>query len=674
MLKKVLLIFSIILFYLIFAKIKILAKEYCTLYQNEELIETIELPFYFYENSLNIKMNNSWPEQIYNSSHTFIDSSTKCESIKKTVSSFKKTPPFTISVYDYSKTIYQNLTNKQIYENSKLKKENTTIKGYSNIKDEEAPVFEGYNKVYTTNVDNPINLSLILKNISSYDNRDGIISRKIQLIYTEYKEDLKKIGTFPVILSVEDSSANKSSITFHIEVIDTTPPLIEGKNTYTSYLSSPLKLEEIKKELKAIDNVDKDLTHKIYVCDDTYTFNENKPGKYTLYFCAKDFSNNSSSPHKIIIEVKDDIPPVIEGLNHYTSYLSNPLTTQEILYSLAASDNHTDISSSIFIVHDYYSTYLNTLGEKKIIFQAMDSSNNVSSSFTVTIELIDDIKPQIFGLNTYTSYLSNPLSLSYLKQQLSVLDNFDGNISSKLETIEDTYTPNINKLGTYHITFKAIDYSNNESETFKINITNIDDVAPSINGPNSLKYPIKEKPTLTDILYEFKAYDNIDTNIELVIDKDNYSSSLTTGTYYITLSCIDSSNNKSIPFTTKIELVDILLNLNQISISLPTSKLYTIEEINKIINLTVPYIINQNTYSPNYQTQGNYMIEYELEDHSKILLTINTYKQNQEETKLINKQKKETLLSKIKSFFINIFIKIKKLLKNIFSLYIFSKH
>ena len=113
-----------------------------------------------------------------------------------------------------------------------------------------------------------------------------------------------------------------------------------------------------------------------------------------------------------------------------------------------------------------YSNFQNSTGEKYIYLQAMDESLNISKEFKITINLIDDIPPQIFGLNTYDSYLSSPLSISHIKQQLTVLDNIDGNITNNLEIINDSYSNNINKKGTYFLTFVVKDASNNISENF----------------------------------------------------------------------------------------------------------------------------------------------------------------------------------------------------------------
>lgn len=675
MIKKTLYFSLTILFYIFLLSTKVEAKEYCHIYVNDILKETIELPFYFYESHKTTEMEASWPKTSYSISYKKIESSTQCESIKKTLPEYD---PYniigTFTKYDYTNKLYTSLPDQEIYDNSKLSLSGSVIKGFSSIIDEEPPIISGYKDYYSSNIDSPINLTYILQNITAYDERDGNLSSSIIVEYNDYEENLNKLGTYPIILSVCDSSNNKTSITFYIEIKDLTPPTIEGKQSYISHLSSPLTIEEIKSNLTVTDNTDINLSSSLYVCDDTYTINKNKTGLYTVYFCVMDSFYNEASPYKTVIEVKDDIPPIINGIDYHTSYLSNPLSIDIILKSIYATDNGQNISSSIFVTNDKYTQYKNTIGEKKIIFQAKDESNNLSSPFIVTVNLIDDVKPEIYGLNLFNSYLSSPLSLTYLKQQLTVLDNYDGNISSSLTIIDDTYSPNINNKGTYYISFNATDSSNNTSENFKISITNIDDLSPTIIGPSSLKYSIDNKPTIDNILSEYTVVDNIDNNLTIEIIEDTYSSSFSTGTYYISLSAIDSQSNKSVPFTIKIEIVDLLLNLNEISISLPTSKNYTLDEINKIINFTQSYNIIQNTYSPNYNTEGNYIIEYQLEDNSIITINIFTYndqKNNNETITINNEEKKETFLSKIKSFFINLFNKIKQLISKIFNLKVY---
>ncbi len=673
--------FYIFMFYILcalFSQVNIEAIEYCNLFLNNELIETVELPFFLYKNSVTYTITDfSLPIISTSSDYTIIDSSTRCNCINKNIENNNENPIANKTYYDYTKEKYKKLPDYNEVHLSKINK-NGILKGFSSYEDIEPPYFSGYKEKYTTNINNPIDLKLILNQITAYDERDGNLTNKINIEFNSYDNNKDKLGTYTVMLNVIDSSNNKASITFYIEIIDNTPPIIEGKDEYDSYLSNILTLQTIQSNLTVKDNVYKNMESQLYVCEDNYSVNKKKLGTYTVFFCVYDLSNNLSSPFKVTINVKNDIKPIIEGANYYTSKLSNPLTITEIMYSLAASSNGKDISSSIYVQKDNYSNFLNTLGEKTIYFQAMDESNNISDPFKVTVNLIDDISPQIFGLDTYNSYLSNPLSLTYLKQQLTVLDNYDGNITHKLEIIDDSYTTNINKLGTYYIFFQASDSSSNVSEIFKIKITNIDDIPPTIIGPSSLSYLLKDKPSINNILLEYKVKDNIDLDLEILIGDDNtYNEKVELGTYYLSLYSVDKSNNRSAPLKIKIDIVDKLLNLNELTLYLPTSNLLTIEEISTLVNINEEYILIEDTYTPNYYAIGSYTITYELTDSTIIKLIVKTYNEmisikevNKEETKTI--LKKETFFSKIKSFFLKIISFFKNLL-NFINIYLLLK-
>ena len=462
---------------------KATAKEYCNLFLNKEKIDTIELPFYYYKLNRETDLNvNGMPKINYTKTTSYIDSLTKCELIKDTIT-YSIINIYSANVIDYSNKL-SSMTPEEHFEKAKITSDGGILTGLSTKVDEEPPTISGYEEKYITNLNNPLNLELLIKNFTAYDNFDGNISDKIKIEYNEYSNNINNTGNYPIILSIEDSYSNKTTITFYIEIIDTTPPTIEGETDYISYLSSPIAIENIKEKLTVTDNTKRDYSMEIFACEDLFSQNKNIIGFHPIFFCAYDASNNLSSPFKVLVEVKDDIPPTIEGLNHFNSYISSPLTIKEIMYSLAASDNGKDISDSIFITNDQYSNFQSTIGEKKIYFQAMDESSNLSIPFEVTINLIDDIAPQIYGLNIFDSHLSSPLSITYLKQQLTVIDNIDGNISNSLEIINDTYSNNINNKGTFYITFTAKDYSSNLSEEFKITINTIDDIAPYFIGPH----------------------------------------------------------------------------------------------------------------------------------------------------------------------------------------------
>ena len=619
----------------------------CHFYIDDIYSSSTNIPFYFYENSTYLDPN-SFPITKYKSTYTYIETIEQCESIEKQITSN--------TLYSYSSFILYS-DNSDLYSTSILKTKGT-LKAYGSLEDKLPPVFNGYKELYKTNIDSPIPLETILKSITALDETDGDITYKIEIIYENYSSNIHKLGVYTVMLSVNDSLNNKSTLTIHIDIEDTTPPIIDGIQDYISYLSEPLNIEQIKAQTVVTDNYYKNLEKELYVCEDTYSKNKNKPGIYHVFLCVNDLSNNYSTPFKTIIEVKDDIKPIIEGLNYYTTSISSPISIQEIMYSLAASDSNIDISENIYILEDYYSSYKNTLGEKHIFFEVNDTYGNISSPFKVTINLIDDIPPTIFGLNTFTSFLSHPYSLSYIKQQLTALDNYDNDITHLLEIIEDTYTQNINNKGTYYLTLQVQDSSNNYSSIFKITIENIDDVSPFITGIKELEYELESKPAIEQIILDnYIVSDNIDQSLKIEIVNDTYSQSLTTGSYYVELTCIDSSNNICVPFQAKINVVETLIDIKEAFLYLPTDTLYSLETINNLINIPNEYILIEDTYTPNYLQEGQYTIIYQVNNKTNIEITIETFKPVFKE-----EIKKETFIDKLKRFFKSII----NFIKNIF--------
>ena len=655
MIKKTIYFCLIFLLYLILGARNIKAIETCYFFVNNEFHSSVDLPFYYHELTRETILDTSLPYYTYAKNTIHIDSLTKCNSIKKTILN-PKIIHSKLEFAHYTKTnTFSN--EEEFFWDSIFKVDNSLLIGQGKQFDTEPPKIYEVQPQYTSNIDYPIELSMLLNTFSAYDTFDGNISSNIKIEYDEYSSNTNKIGEYLVIISVEDSSKNKISSYFYIKVVDTTPPIIEGKNEYISYLSSPLNIALIKENLLALDNTNIDLTSQIFICEDTYSSNKNVVGKHNLYFCVYDYSNNISDNFLVEIDVKDDIPPVIEGLDYFSSYLSSPLSIQDILYSIAASDNNKDVSSSIFITRDLYSNFQNTTGEKYIYVQAMDEYLNVSKEFKVTINLIDDIPPQIFGLNTYDSYLSSPLSISHIKQQLTVLDNINGNITSNLEIINDSYSNNINKKGTYFVTFIVKDTSNNISENFKATINNIDNVKPYFTGPELLTYQINQKPSLEYILNQYIAIDNNDSYIKFEVTNDTYSDSIKTGDFFISLSCVDSSLNESIPFSIKITIVEEISKTKSISLYLPTSYMLTESEISSLISINKPYTIIEDTYSNNYESDGTYKIKYKLQNEDILELNITTFNVSINEVELTKKEdtKKETFITMIKRFFNKIF-------------------
>ena len=524
-----------------------------------------------------------------------------------------------------------------------------------------------------------------LDNLTSYiraiDNIDGYIYPEIT--YDGYSDNFNKIGTYHILFKACDTSGNCNSLQQKIKVIDNIPPLIEGDKNFVSYLSHPLSINDITLSLKATDNYDGDISDKIYIKNHNY--DKFLPGNYVLYFLVYDNSNNlSENAFKVTVTVVDDISPIIEGPTSFISKLSSLLSTQTIISNLIVEDNiDKDAYKNLYIIVDNYSKNKYSLGTYSLVIGCYDDNENESLPYVIEITVIDDLLPTIQGDRIYESYISTPLTIKQILSNLIVLDNYDGNIVHKIEILSDTYSENKSKTGIYSISFIVKDSSNNCSEPFDVEIIIYDDILPIIEGNNFYKTLISEKIDVLSLLLSLSANDNIDGNIssKIELDEDSYSTNHNIpGTYFLSFYVVDSSGNISIPFKIKIlveEQLSILKSLNNSFIFLDTNIQKNDNEILEFLGIDTREFTNfitlENTYFNNYKVPGNYSIYYEFtnNDNTKELLklNINVIETLQETTNIpqkTNNQKKETIFTKIISFFNSIFNKLFAWLKNLF--------
>lgn len=88
------------------------------------------------------------------------------------------------------------------------------------------------------------------------------------------------------------------------------------------------------------------------------------------------------------------------------------------------------------------------------------------------------ISENIYGF--YRTNINNPLTVGELKNALKAVDYIDGDLTAEIEVIEDTYSLNCDKIGTYYLTFEVIDKAGNRSE-FQIYLEIFDDTPPEVS-------------------------------------------------------------------------------------------------------------------------------------------------------------------------------------------------
>lgn len=254
------------------------------------------------------------------------------------------------------------------------------------------------------------------------------------------------VGTYTVTYTATDNAGNTSTEIRTVNVIpDTVAPVIT--------LNGSSSLDIIKNSsytdagATAVDNLD-----GVVAVTSSGSVDTSVLGSYTITYSAVDAAGNTSTPMTRTVNViVDAVAPVIAITGASTITLFKGQTYVDA--GATATDN-VDASVSVVVAG---SVDTNTVGSYTITYSAVDSSGNLASPVTRTVNVLaDTIAPVItlFGSST----ISVDKDTSYSDSGASATDNVDPSVSVITSGSVDTST-----VGTYTITYTATDNAGNTS-------------------------------------------------------------------------------------------------------------------------------------------------------------------------------------------------------------------
>lgn len=311
-----------------------------------------------------------------------------------------------------------------------------------------------------------------------------------------------------------------------------------------------------------------------------------------------------------------------ESMPVYTiDYLNSDLSTLSATININDNKSLSDILidldlSSATILSDGYTSNRNVVGTHQVI--VIDGSVET----TININVVDTAAPVISGINSYTTNTETKLSITDIKNKLTITDN----TSEQLDIVvkNDYYSSNWNSTGTYSIIFSATDSSGNSSE-YIVTVYVNDIVAPVISGPtNYIKNP-NVILTAGEILNNLSASDNIDGNLtsSIVVKSDGYTGKASAvGNYSIVFEVTDTAGN-STQHTVRIEVSTSIANFymydNSTIVIYDNVKLDNNDFVTLLKKLglvgtssgaTNQYVIAADNYYNNSSKEGEYVITY----------------------------------------------------------------
>jgi len=343
---------------------------------------------------------------------------------------------------------------------------------------------------------------LELQSISGYDSL-YIVTRTAGI-------DIDVEGTAPyvtqMLLTYEEGlfpygmeGYTKFYVYFELIPFENSVPIITG-DTLVVNIDNPLPEATLRAEISAWDDLDGDITANLVLVGGTYE-SARLAGTlvvgntYTIIYEVEDSSSNVTQA-TINVQVVDITKPVF-GISNTTTQISytQTLNLESFKANLLVTDNYDDTEDIVInILTNTYTANKLVPGSYTVVYRAIDTSTNYRD-ISITVVVIDDVGPVITGPNSFNVPLSPKTNISLILNQFTATDAIDGNVTSSIEVLSDTYTAAATP-GIYSVTIRFTDESGNTTnKTFTISMA--DGVPPILFITSGLLIGVNELQTLT---------------------------------------------------------------------------------------------------------------------------------------------------------------------------------
>ncbi|OIN67233.1 hypothetical protein BLD48_06295 [Exiguobacterium sp. KRL4] len=244
-----------------------------------------------------------------------------------------------------------------------------------------------------------------------------------------------------------------------------------------------------------------------------------------ISFHASDASNNQSE--EVEQRVSDVIKPILSGVTNQTIALGQVFNP---LYKVTANDE-TDgnLTSKIKTTGTVDSK---RSGVYTITYAVVDRAGNLTKVNRL-ITVRDTVKPTISGVSNVTIGLNQKFDV---RKNVSAKDNVDGTLT---KAIKITGSINVNKVGTYNLTYSVSDKAGNKTTIIR-KVTVKDLTKPVLSGvaAKTVKYKTSFNP-----MAGVSAKDNLDGLLTKKIKVSGTVNTKKKGSYYLTYRVEDKAGN-----------------------------------------------------------------------------------------------------------------------------------
>ena len=240
----------------------------------------------------------------------------------------------------------------------------------------------------------------------------------------------------------------------------------------------------------------------------------------------------------------------------------------------------------------------------------------------------EDASPVLSGETAFVTNVDLPLSEASIRSNIYAYDDTDGDITHLITKSSDTYTPNMNTVGTWQIIYSVQDSAGNIS-TLTVHVLVRDVTAPTWNVA---KAEVDVSYTQTFDIEAYKSQlgvsDNYDPSgsLTITIHANTYTANKTVvGTYNVIYKVKDTAGNETLAQVEVNVIDDVAPTISgPTTIMKPNNTALTVGEIksqltaNDVVsgNLTSSIAIQEDNYSGKGHLVGSYAIIFSVTDPS----------------------------------------------------------
>jgi len=238
----------------------------------------------------------------------------------------------------------------------------------------------------TLNIPQYSHLASNLPNIVAIDGLEGDLTSEIEITGLDLI-DTEVLGTHSLIYSVSDSTGNNTTQTFIVNVVDSTPPELNGPTEFIKRANVILNGTFYMQYFSATDDHDGIVSNRIEVITDEYVGHANEPGTYEIQISVSDTQGNHTNHTLQIKVVKDMTPRLIIDDYYWVVDNTKLLKDDDFINILKQSGDLPNYSYIFTSTYDNYSTSYETENTYRKTFELLSSTGEEFSK-DITLEVV----------------------------------------------------------------------------------------------------------------------------------------------------------------------------------------------------------------------------------------------------------------------------------------------